>query len=121
MSLNREIIIKRIIMFLSLLILIISLTGCNYIKQKAIANSISYIKNSPWEDLKKYIDLKKVDVKNARENTWKSVWTDKGLLKENIVDATDWVIIIGDTKGHAFAVIVCDSKTGKVIGHIPIE
>jgi hypothetical protein len=89
-------------------------------KQKAVANSIGYIKNSPYTE-KNDINIDEVNIRNANDNTWKSVFTEKGSLNENIVDSTDWVITIGNTSAYKFAVIVCDSKTGEAIGHIPIE
>jgi hypothetical protein len=89
-------------------------------QQKAIKNSIEFIKNSSFTS-KDLIDTDIVDITDATENTWKSVSYKGSKVEEKAVDSTDWIITIGDTKAHNFASIVCDSKTYKVIGFIPTE
>ena len=92
-----------------------------YMRQKkAVDNSIEFIKNSSFT-AKERIDTDIVKVENATDNTWKSVWHEDKPAEENAVDSTDWVITIGDMSNHDFAIIVCDSDTCEVIGHIPIE
>lgn len=117
---------KRLSAFFVLL-LIISFSGCDARRgplsagqQKAVDNSIKFINNSSFTS-KERIDTTIVKIENATDNTWKSVWNGDKQIDENSIDTTDWVIYIGDRSDHAFAVIVCDSSTFKVIGYIPIE
>lgn len=89
-------------------------------QQKAVENSIAYIKNSELASKDK-IDTSLIKIDTAEENTWQSVYTDSGKAEESAVDTTDWIITLGDRSGFDFAVIVCDSTTSEVIGYIPIE
>ena len=105
----------------------ISFTGCDLEgssfsagQRKAIDNSLKYISNPPFTSMS-HIDTDTIKIENATENTWKSVWNESSQIKKDEIDLTDWVITIGDTSDHAFACIVCDSSTYKVIGFIPIE
>ena len=89
-------------------------------QQKAVNNSINYIKNSEF-DSKDRIDTNVITIENADERTWESVYKEDANADKNSVDPTDWIITIGDRSGHDFARIVCDSDTFEVIGYIPIE
>jgi len=91
-------------------------------QQKAVANSIEFIRNSSFTS-KDRINTDIIRIENATENTWKSVYSKGSKIEETSVDSTDWVIMIGDilTPSHDFTFIVCDSETYKVIGYIPIE
>lgn len=118
---------KRIFIIFIMIFSIVILSGCNTKKesfpegqQKAIENSIVFIKNSAFSSKGK-IDYKVVKIENATDKTGESVWNDAHKIEENMVDSTDWVITIGETSGHDFAVIVCDSETYEVVGYIPIQ
>lgn len=89
-------------------------------QQKAVQNSIEYIKNSEFTS-KDRIDTSLIQIDTAEENTWQFVYTDSGKAEESTVDTTDWIITLGDRSGFDFAVIVCDSTTTQVIGYMPIE
>jgi hypothetical protein len=90
-------------------------------KQKeAVANSISFIKNSSFT-CRDQIDAGKVSIRNATERTWESAWHDGNPMEQNETDANDWIITVGDTSGFNFAMILCDSGTGEVIGYIPVD
>jgi predicted metalloprotease len=119
---NRE---RALILFLVILITTTFL-GCNVKKnsltegqQKAVENGIEFIRNSKF-DSKDRIDTSIIKIKNATSDTWDSVFSGTSRVNENAVDSTDWIITIGNTRGHDFAIIVCDSTTYKVIGFIPI-
>lgn len=89
-------------------------------QQKAVQNSIDFIVNSEFTS-KDRIDPNIVTIQNADERTWELVYLENGKADEHAVDATDWIITIGDRSGHDFARIVCDSDTFEVIGYVPIE
>ncbi|WP_130850370.1 hypothetical protein [Intestinimonas timonensis] len=36
------------------------------------------------------------------------------------LDAADWAVTLGDTTGHDYAVLLCDSETLAVLGYLPI-
>ena len=38
-----------------------------------------------------------------------------------LLDGTDWAVTLGDTSGHDFVVLLCDSQTLEVLGYVPIE
>lgn len=89
-------------------------------QQKAVNNSLNYIKNSPFA-AKDRINTNIIEITSANEKTWESVWSKDSKVENNAVDSTDWIITIGDISNHDFAIIVCDSNTCEVIGHIPIK
>lgn len=89
-------------------------------QQKAVDNSIDFIESSEF-DSKDRIDTNIVTIQNADERTWENVWSMVAQVDKHAVDATDWIITIGNRSGHDFARIVCDSDTYEVIGYIPIE
>jgi predicted metalloprotease len=87
-------------------------------QQKAVKNSIEFIKDTPYISVNK-IDTSVIKIENATENTWKNVAIKSGEeVKENQIDLTDWVITIGNRSEGGFAVIICDSSTFEVIGYI---
>lgn len=108
------------------LLILFTTFGCNPKRdlpadqQKAVNNSIDYINSSSFT-AKGRINTDIITIKNADEKTWETVWSEGHKIDKNTVDPTDWVITIGDTSGHDFVVIVCDSNTYEVIGHIPID
>ncbi|WP_128426689.1 hypothetical protein [Gudongella oleilytica] len=89
-------------------------------QQKAVNNSINFIKNSEFAS-KDRIDTNIITIENADEKTWEFVHLVNSKADENSVDSTDWIITIGERSGHDFARIVCDSDSFEVIGYIPIE
>ncbi|MEG0775489.1 hypothetical protein [Clostridium sp.] len=89
-------------------------------QQKAVNNSINYIKNSSFT-AKDRINTNIITIKNADEKTWEFVYSQNSKVDKNSVDSTDWIITIGDTSDHDFAIIVCDSITYEVIGYMPIK
>ena len=38
-----------------------------------------------------------------------------------LLDGGDWAVTLGDTVGHDYAVLLCDSETLAVLGYVPIE
>ena len=122
-----EIVMKKYLTITLILLMLFILFGCSSKKdslaseqQKAVNNSINYIKNSSFT-AKDRINTDIITVKNANEKTWESVWSKGFKVDKNAVDSTDWIITIGDTSNHDFAIIVCDSDTYEVIGHIPLD
>jgi len=126
---------KKYLIITIILVVFFSMFGCNSNKislspeqqislsseqQKAVNNSINYIKNSEFTS-KNQINTKIITIKNADEKTWEFVYSENSKADKNSVDSTDWIITIGDTSGHDFARIVCDSDTFEVIGYMPIE
>ena len=89
-------------------------------QQKAVNNSIAYIKNSSFSS-KDSINTKVISISLATESTWKSTWDMDSIVDESAIDPTDWVITIGESSGHDYAIIVCDSESSKVIGYKPID
>jgi hypothetical protein len=89
-------------------------------QQKAVKNSILYIDTSSFM-FKDRIDRNSVKIEKVSDHTWESLWNQGDRVDQNTVDPTDWVITIGNTSGHDFAVVVCDADTGKVVGYIPTE
>ncbi len=37
-----------------------------------------------------------------------------------LMDGTDWAVTLGDTSGHDYAILLCDSETLAVLGYVPI-
>lgn len=37
-----------------------------------------------------------------------------------LLDGADWAVTMGDTSGHDFAILLCDSETLAVLGYVPI-
>lgn len=89
-------------------------------QQKAVNNSINFINNSEF-DSKNHINTNIIKIEDADEKTWESVYSEDDKADKNSIDSTDWIITIGDTSGHDFTVIVCDSATFEVIGYMPIQ
>jgi len=87
-------------------------------ESEAPKNCIEYIENSLFH-AKNYIDTDIVKKDKLTEMTIDLVIIEKG--KDSMLDLSDLVYIIGDTYGHDFAVIVCDSETFEVIGYMPID
>ncbi len=119
---------KRYFIILIMIYMIVTLSSCNSKvkslfgeQQKAIDNSIEYIKNSSFR-FKENINYDIVKIELAKENTWEMVRHPDYNINKNMVDTTDLIITIGDMNSfHNYAIIVCDSTTYKVIGNIPIE
>ena len=123
--------LKRLLLVLIILLNVFLFVGCAskenskisslpVKQQKAVENSIKFIKSSSFT-YRDSIDTNIFEIGNPNENTWKNVWSKDALVGENAVDTTDWVITIGSTSGHNFAVIVCDCSTSEVIGYMPIK
>lgn len=122
-----NIIMKRLLITLIIIFNIIfvgcesNLNSLSIEEQKAVNNSIEFIKQSSF-DSKDKINTRIIEIENATEVTWDVVFTKENTkVKEKAVDTTDWVVTIGNTSKHDFAVIVCDSSTQEVIGYIPIK
>jgi len=118
---------KRLFVILIILLAIVSLGGCALkdsplpaVQQKAVANCVEFISNSSFTS-KEHMDTDIVKIENVTDNTWESVWSEEKYIDKNAIDLTDWIITIGDTSAHDFAIIVCDSDTCEVIGYIPID
>lgn len=76
---------------------------------------------SGWERAEN-IDLSKVTVETLPDAQKESVFIVAdgcGNYFED-TDAVHWTFTIGETQGHDFAVLVCSSESGDVVGYIPI-
>lgn len=133
---------KKLLIFISLLVSIISLVACeekpilkeakqstknltedstdleNLKNDQKYQNCLEYINNSSFESWKS-IDVDVVESKKLTETTKKYVSIEKG--NESLLDSSDLIYTIGDTFAHNFANVICDSQTNKVIGYIPID
>lgn len=88
--------------------------------QEAYLNCLKYISNSSF-DRKSHIKANIVSVSDLIKELYDSVWSTDG--DEEILDInTNYLLFtIGDTSGHDFSKLVCDSETNDVIGYIPID
>ena len=118
---------KRCITTFLILLLIILFNGCNSDgsalsaeQQNAVDASIEFISNSSFTSKDK-LDTDIIKIENATDQTWESVCNENKQIEQKSIDLSDWVITIGDTLYHDFAVIVIDSDTKEVIGYIPID
>lgn len=89
-------------------------------QQMAVDHCVEFIRKSSF-GAKDRIDTKRIEIKEAGNAAYESVYGEDGIVDEKEVDPTDWVITIGETSDHDYAVFVCDSITFEVIGYIPIE
>lgn len=89
-------------------------------QKEAVDNSLAYISESAFS-AKDRIDKREIEISKVTSGDLKFIWNEDLKLKESSLDTSDWVITIGDTSGHDFAVMICDSKTSEVLGYIPIE
>lgn len=85
---------------------------------KLLNKCIEYIKNSSFDSWRK-INTNIVKILKVEETTMDYVFVEKG--REGLLDTSDFIYVIGQTSGHDFANIVCDSETKEVIGYIPIK
>ncbi len=120
---------RKIIITCSILLIVMLLGGCTETKnnvskeqQDALNNCIEYIKNSSF-DSKDRIDISVVSVKVLTEDMEDSVWVVVDRIEDyfEVEQPEHWVFTIGDTSGHDFAIMVCNSETSDVIGYIPIS
>lgn len=119
---------KRYFIILIMIFIIFTLSACSSKaeslfgeQQKAVDNSIEYIKNSSFR-FKENINYDIVKIELAKENTWEIVRHPDYKISKNMIDTTDLIITIGDiNSGHNYAMIVCDGMTYEVIGSIPKE
>ena len=89
-------------------------------QKEAVKNSLMFISESEFSSRDR-IDKKKIEIRSVTSGELQFVWNDNLQLEESALDISDWVITIGDTSGHDFAVMICDSETSEVLGYIPIE
>ena len=90
-------------------------------QREAYENCLEYLKNSSHMR-KDHINIKIVTIETLEEEQKRSV--------DIVVNGVEnyfgreqpehWLFTIGDTSGHDFAMIVCNSETSEVIGNIPI-
>ena len=118
-----NLIMKRLLVTFLILLSVILFVGCgskgsslSTEQRKAVDNCIEFINNSSFTS-KDRIDTDIIKIENATANTWKYAWYEDSPIKDNAIDLADWVITIGDTSFHDFAIIICDSDTYKVIGY----
>lgn len=95
-------------------------SGMSEAQKDAVDNSLAYISESEFSSRDR-IDKKKIEIRSITSGELQFVWNDNLQLEESALDISDWVITIGDTSGHDFAVMICDSVTSEVLGYIPIE
>ncbi len=116
---------KHIAILLLVMLATLAFTGCapNVPKhqREAYENCLEYIKNSSFMR-KDYIDTSIVRIETLKEEQKESVWIevngDDSYFSQE--QPEHWVFTIGDTSGHDFAMLVCNSETSSVIGYIPI-
>lgn len=91
-------------------------------QREAYENCLEYLKNSAFSR-KDFIDTGIVRIETLKEEQKGAVWIDVNGVEEYFSQEQPehWLFTIGDTSGHDFAMLVCNSETGSVIGYIPIE
>ena len=82
------------------------------------ANCAAWLADSTF-DQKDRVDTALVSVVQVTEGDLASAVCDSESAA--LLDGTDWAVTLGDTSGHDYAVLLCDSETLAVLGYVPIE
>ena len=81
------------------------------------ANCAAWLADSTF-DQKDRVDTALVSVVQVTEGDLASAVCDSESAA--LLDGTDWAVTLGDTSGHDYAVLLCDSVTLAVLGYVPI-
>ena len=81
------------------------------------ANCAAWLADSTF-DQKDRVDTALVSVVQVTEGDLASAVCDSESAA--LLDGTDWAVTLGDTTGHDYAVLLCDSVTLAVLGYVPI-
>ena len=81
------------------------------------ANCAAWLADSTF-DQKDRVDTALVSVVQVTEGDLASAVCDSESAA--LLDGTDWAVTLGDTSGHDYAVLLCDSETLAVLGYVPI-
>lgn len=82
------------------------------------ANCAAWLAASTFEQ-KDRVDTTLVSVAPVTQGELASAVCD-GEDRQALLDGTDWAVILGDTSGHDYAILLCDSQTLAVLGYVPI-
>lgn len=116
---------KTVTILLLILLFAFALHGCGpnipAHQREAYENCVAYIKNSSFSR-KDFIDTGIVRIETLMEEQKDAVWVEVNGVEAYFSQEQPehWLFTIGDTSGHDFAMLVCNSETGEVIGYIPI-
>ena len=81
------------------------------------ANCAAWLADSTF-DQKDRVDTTLVSVAKVTEGDLAAAVCDDESAA--LLDGTDWAVTLGDTTGHDYAVLLCDSETLAVLGYVPI-
>lgn len=82
------------------------------------ANCAAWLSASTFEQ-KDRVDTTLVSVAPVTQGELASAVCD-GEDRQALLDAADWAVTLGDTSGHDYAILLCDSETLAVLGYVPI-
>lgn len=82
------------------------------------ANCAAWLAVSTFEQ-KDRVDTALVSIAQVTEGELAAAVSDEESAA--LLDGTDWAVTLGDTSGHDYAVLLCDSETLSVLGYVPIE
>ena len=88
----------------------------------AYENALTFLGQSQF-DAKDRIDRTAFSVRLLREEEEPSVWMALRMRAEDYfaqAAGPHWVLTIGDTSGHDFAMLVANCQSGEIIGYLPI-
>ena len=83
------------------------------------ANCAAWLENSALEQRDR-VDTGLVSVATITQGDLAAAVCDDA-EGQALLDGTDWAVTLGDTSGHDFVVLLCDSQTLEVLGYVPIE
>lgn len=80
------------------------------------ANCIAWLAGASLEQ-KDRVDTTLVSIVRITEGDLAAVCDDESAA---LLDAADWAVTLGDTSGHDYVILLCDSETLAVLGYVPI-
>lgn len=83
------------------------------------ANCAAWLENSALEQRDR-VDTGLVSVATITQGDLAAAVCDDA-EGQALLDGTDWAVTLGDTSGHDFVVLLCDSQTLEVLGYVPAE
>ncbi len=81
------------------------------------ANCAAWLAESAF-DQRDRVDTSLMTVTPVTEGDLAAAICDDGSTE--LLDDADWVVTLGDTAGHDFAILLCDRETLTVLGYVPI-
>lgn len=81
------------------------------------ANCAAWLAASTFEQ-KDRVDTTLVSIAQVTEEELAAAVCDEESAA--LLDAADWAVTLGDTSGHDYAILLCDSETLAVLGYVPI-